>query len=263
MADTYSLDLQPGWADLDTSGRLRPSVLCSYLQEAAGRHAEILGVGRDLLVGRGQAWMLSRIRVDLRRRPGLDGPVRVGTWPRGSEGPYFIRDYSLSDQAGAFGVARSLWLMIQLPDLRPVRPQAAGVHIPENADQNEPITQVPKAVGPALEDADPATYRCKRTASYSDLDVNGHVNNARYVEWCWDALLLSLLDGPAPLGPEAANELIAGLEGLTLYYASETRPGEAVDILVRQETGGFSLAGYRADGRLSFAASLSNCRRAG
>jgi medium-chain acyl-[acyl-carrier-protein] hydrolase len=59
--------------EADPLGRLQVPTLCRLLQEAATAHAAELGVAVDALIGRGVAWVLSRLDLDVKR------------WPRGED----------------------------------------------------------------------------------------------------------------------------------------------------------------------------------
>jgi medium-chain acyl-[acyl-carrier-protein] hydrolase len=56
-----------------------------------------------------------------------------------------------------------------------------------------------------------------RLARYSDLDVNKHVNNARYVDWLFDAL-----------PPRVASPV--PFSRLNVQFTGEARGGEELDV---------------------------------
>ena len=51
------------------------------MQETAGDHAALLGVGRNLLDPRGLFWAIVRQTVEIRRLPGIGETVVAETWP--------------------------------------------------------------------------------------------------------------------------------------------------------------------------------------
>ena len=55
--------------EADPLGRLQVPILCRLLQVAATAHAAKLGVAVDALVGRGTAWVLSRLDVQVEAVP--------------------------------------------------------------------------------------------------------------------------------------------------------------------------------------------------
>jgi hypothetical protein len=56
-----------------------------------------------------------------------------------------------------------------------------------------------------------------RSVKYADLDVVGHVNNVKYIEWCTDAV-----------DPDLVME--EGISGFSINFISEARLGEQVEI---------------------------------
>jgi acyl-ACP thioesterase len=199
--------------DSDSSLRLTPASACNFCQEAAGTHAEELGVGIDAMSSQGVAWILSRMSLVLDRRPARGEKVVVRTWPIGSARLFVHRDYELSDSSGAIiGRGRSAWLIIDTERGRPRRPEPLIGGLP----QNEGREALPDGV-PALEEAPGLARAYSRTAAYSDLDYNGHVNNARYVQWVQDALAADALAS-------------AGGFRLDINYLSEVRAGTSVSI---------------------------------
>ena len=73
---------------------------------------------------------------------------------------------------------------------------------------------------------------------YSDLDVNGHVNNTRYADWLCDAL-----------GTETLEK--HPLERFVIHYDSEIRPGQPVELRLQRADLKFRMIGIH-DGRTAF-----------
>ena len=66
---------------MDRWGRMRPSALLEIMQETAGDHAALLGVGRDVLAPRGLFWAIVRQTIEINRLPGIGETVLAETWP--------------------------------------------------------------------------------------------------------------------------------------------------------------------------------------
>jgi acyl-ACP thioesterase len=58
---------------------------------------------------------------------------------------------------------------------------------------------------------------CSRTVRFTDLDVNGHMNNCRYLDWIDDLL---------PSGFHKHHQI----REFSLCYLSEIREGETLDL---------------------------------
>jgi acyl-ACP thioesterase len=236
--ETYSV----GFTAVDESGSLTLAAAFDYFQEAAIRHAEHLGVGRAPLAALGQGWVLSRVSALMRRRPRQTEQVTVRTWPRGWKKLFAIRDFDVQDGAGTpLAVARSCWLIVDLDKRRPLRPQAAMETLP----LNEGLDALPDG-GKGL-DAPPGMEKAaERTAAYSDIDFNGHMNNARYVQWIQDI---------AEPGTLARAETMR----LDINYLSEVKAGETLELwkapVVSQSGRAMAVEGRR-EGQAVFRAEL-------
>lgn len=200
--------------DTDSKARLTPSAAFNFCQEAAGSHATDLGVGIANLGGQGIAWVLSRMSLAVDRRPSRGETVRVRTWPRGTDRLFATRDYEMLDSSGdVFARGRSAWLIVDLALKRPRRPEPFVANIPTN-EGRDALADGAKG----LDTEHGLNAEARRTAAYSDLDYNGHVNNARYIQWIQDAF--------------DAEEL-AAVDSLRLdvNYLSEVKAGAVVEIL--------------------------------
>lgn len=166
--------------EIDPSGHLSIQALCDYLQEAAGNHAGNLGVSvEQLLAERNLTWVLARLHVVLRQRPAWRETIRLETWPSGENGLFAMRAFQLTDEAGdRVGEAMSAWLLMDPVRRRPVRvpPFIKAIRLP---DRPPPLPEAFERFTPPEHHESTHPFRVR----YSDLDLNQHVNNVRYIEW--------------------------------------------------------------------------------
>jgi acyl-ACP thioesterase len=200
------------FGDIDHSDRLTLASVFDFFQEAAISHADNLGVGRDSLEKTGQVWILSRMSVQVDRRPAYGETITIRTWPRGGEKLFALREYDIRDASGRpLAGGSSAWLIIDIEKRRPLRPQAVMEALPLNEDRALPSG----AVG--LAELKSPEKSAERRAAYSDLDYNGHVNNVRYVQWIQDALEPALFEKAECLR-------------LDINYLNEVLPGELIEL---------------------------------
>jgi len=222
--------------EVTPSERASLQALCNYMQEAAGNSARDLGFSMEALLERGQAWVLARLRMELDRYPRWKDTVQVETWPSGLDRLYATRAFILHDGDGAFARASSAWLVIDTERRRPTRPPAIlrDVDLP---DRDAPLTLSLDPI-PAPEHTD-----CEQRfqVRFSDLDLNRHVNNVRYVEWAVEAVPERVLTHYQPAA-------------LDIQFRAETTFGDTIVTQAQQLDGGDTLT-YRhqvsraADGR--------------
>ncbi len=190
-----------------------PAVI-GWLQEAATKHAESLGVGLDWTRENGLAWVLARLYVRMRRYPATGERVAVATWPRQLELGKAYRDFALWADDGTgplIGVATTAWAIIDLERRRP-RPLGAVA-------EKRIAVMAPGAL--EFEGASvPEPEAVERTGTVvprpSDLDLQSHVNNARLAAWVLDSLYGV---APRPFQPAA----------LDIAYRAECRLGDRVE----------------------------------
>ena len=201
--------------ETDPGGDASIQTLCNYLQEAAGNHAGKLGVAVDQLTRRNLTWVLARLRLEVDRYPSWREEVVVETWPSGQDGLYATREFLIYDASSqTIGRGSSAWLMIDFERRRPIRIPQFITEIPL-PDRPRPIRNMPSRLPDVCDGAEEKHLDVR----YSDLDVNGHVNNVHYVEWSVEALSADLL----------ASHAVSTLD---VHFQAEATFGDAVTVLV-------------------------------
>lgn len=188
-----------------------PLAVVDYLQEAAGEHARALGIEHFEIGDAGAAWVLARLALEIDRLPEWREAVTIETWPSGRDGLRATRDLLMKDATGATLVrARTVWFVFDLARRRPVRlPPAVMVIDPPDRPAALGLGDAPLAPEAEKPPALSRTFDVRR----SDLDRNGHANNARFAEWAL----------------EAADRPLADLRALDLAFKSEVLGGETVE----------------------------------
>jgi medium-chain acyl-[acyl-carrier-protein] hydrolase len=107
--------------EVDAKGKASVSTICNYLQEAAGNHAEKLGVAIDHLFKLNMTWVLSRLHVHFLRFPFWREKIHLETWPSGKKGRFATRDFLIYDHNNNVIVrGTSSWMILDLKALRPI-----------------------------------------------------------------------------------------------------------------------------------------------
>ncbi len=192
---------------LDRFGRLKPSVLLYFAQEAAGKHAALLGAGWEDLSGKHLFWAVIRHRVQITRLPVRGETVTVETWPMPTTRVAYPRSVIAYDETGGeLFRAISLWVLMDTDTRAMVLPGKSGVTVPGSLRGTE--LAPPGSIAP-MQLASSMT----RTVTYTELDRNGHMNNTRYLDWVDDLL------------PSAFHEQHPMRE-FTICYLSEAREAQ-------------------------------------
>lgn len=169
----------------DASWRLKPAAFMDLAQEMANRHATVLGFGYDNLIKTKTAWILSRMNIKFEKTPLWRDEVSLTTWHKGLNRLFFLRDFIMKDKEGNECVkATTSWLVLNLETRRLVRDpylMDEGTTCSDNVIETPADkVQMPKDIEPEL--------IVEHKVAYSDVDLNGHTNNAMYMHWAMDAV---------------------------------------------------------------------------
>ena len=213
MMKTYEESVKLLSKDCDLKGTWRLSAVLESMQEAAGSHSFLLGCGREELLKKDMVWVLSRSELHMSRYPRIGETVTVHTFPMPTRICFFPRYYIFTDEHGEMvGKAGTLWLLLDIRTRKMLPPGDIARLIPDNRDLSVPMN-LPATVGNLQGEEFVSEY----TPLYTDLDVNGHVNNTRYADWLCNTLGIQLMSSYEP-------------ESVIFNYNHEILPGQPVTL---------------------------------
>jgi medium-chain acyl-[acyl-carrier-protein] hydrolase len=182
----------PVWQDkytihsyqVDVSNNATLVVLCQLMQESAWNHAEHLELGFSHLNRKNFIWVLCRQLVKMYSYPKWGDTIKVHTWPTAKDKLFCYRDFRISGSADSIiGEATTTWFVIDLASRKPQKTDSYfHVDLPEDVEPVFPGKL--QKLHPASSTANTRSVR----VTYGDLDINGHVNNVRYIDWILNGL---------------------------------------------------------------------------
>jgi len=195
-------------SDVDPHDRVRVDALAVMLQESAAHHADTWGMSIPSLMEAGRTWVLARLAIELEgQRPSWKDEVVVETWSSGFRGHIAGREYLVRRKGSDTVVARaaSAWFVLDIASRRPVR-------LAEYEGRGEPESEGLSGVALEGKIALPSSEarEVPLAVRASDLDLNGHVNNTRYLAWLYEAVPPELL-------------LSNRMRRVEIHYLGETR----------------------------------------
>lgn len=205
---------------VDCNDRLRPNSFMGIAQEVADFDAERLGFGYRQLHPYNKAWIIARMHFSILNPAVWKEKICVETWHRGVQGPFFIRDYVLRGEDGSIKVTGvSSWVILDTVDRKMTRLSDIPDPVSCEAACEESTGDIcPKIVFPRNVEKHKC---CTRKVSYSDIDHNGHTNNAMYISWALDCL-------------PAWRTMEGWCKEVFINFSRETKIGDEIDLYMAQ-----------------------------
>ena len=222
MDSVYTTHYEVTPLHADSFGRCTPASILRFAQDAAGEHCLQLGTDWDSMAKHRYFWAVIRQRMEVTRLPKTGETVTVKTWPMPTTRVAYPRATEGFDEAGnsLFKVI-SLWVIMDMDSRAMVLPGKSGVEVVGTSFGTE-------LKAPAGLPAGEFPNNSLRTVNFSDLDVNRHMNNARYLDWVCD-LLPSVFHETHPVKAVTICYMSEALEGQTLLLSWEGEERLRVD----------------------------------
>lgn len=204
---------------VDTQKRMTAVTLCNFLQTLAGNAAEKRGYGYTFMHNHSLVWVLIRIKARIHKYPLWNDKVKLETWVRGIDRIKSDRHFILSDRNGdEAACAITEWAMI---DFKSRRPQYIENFLDKSKTLDpksvniSPPNKIKELINPVI---------CgMRSITYSDIDLNQHVSNVKYLEWFLDTYDIEFHN----------NNTIKEFE---INFLSECKYGQKINIFKEYET---------------------------
>jgi medium-chain acyl-[acyl-carrier-protein] hydrolase len=216
------------------------TTILNFLQETATQNANHLKFGYHDLQKLNLVWVLSRINLKIDSFPKWDETVIVQTWPRAPGGMFAYREFLIKDtNSNTIGAATSSWVLIDKNTHRPQKISVLGSMFNFCSDDKVFGGDAEKIIMPGSPE-----YMAEHTVAYSDLDMSGHANNTKYVQWSLDAL------------PD--EKLNRQYKCISINFLSESFKGDTIQILGIENNNELFITGIKkADNKSVYTAKLS------
>lgn len=163
------------------NGYLKYTELCNILQMTAAAHSEVGGISFTDMQEYNQAWVLSRMRVEVSKLPQWRDVVTVKTWINSLENSRSVRALEMYVNGKKIVGSETFWAVFNTEIRRPEALALPYEHFelfPNNKATKETFSKI------SLNHDKEMVF--EKTVRLSDLDIVNHANNVKYLEWCLD-----------------------------------------------------------------------------
>ena len=205
--------------DVDFNNRLKVSSTFNYMQDIAAAHADSLNFGyKDLQVA-GLFWVLSWVKIQFEDYPKYEDVFKIKTWAKGKYKLYALRDFLLSNEKQEiFCKATTAWLLINAGTKRISDLKNLPAYRPTQENEHA-LKDLPSKF--SFENKKELVFN--KHVGYSNIDINQHVNNEKYIEFILDCY-------------NEEFHLQNQIKTMTVSFLSETKYDDWLEIYLNKDT---------------------------
>lgn len=181
----YKVIAEPFHCDINKE--LFVGTLGNQLLNASDLHSSERGFGIDYLQKINRTWVLSRLVIEITQMPKIYEEFSIETWVESAMRFFTNRNFYIEGKDGSpVGYGRSIWAMIDTNSRQPANildvnggKLASWIEV----EKENPIDKPARIII-----SKNAELSGEYKASYSDIDINGHVNSIKYIEHILDLI---------------------------------------------------------------------------
>lgn len=218
--------------DTNSNEILGPSHILKFMQETGMLHMLNCRPSYEDLLNENKALILSSVRVNLYSQIYAYDEITVRTWATGSRGFTTTRSFEIYKNEELVAEANSIWALVSVTDKKLIKISEVDF---SNFEPEE-----------ALELDAPAKVRIPNelklnlvgeySVRYSDIDLNGHVNNTNYPDMFFNCL------------PKPESKMI---KSFAISYVNEAKMGDELKFYVARTDGKYYMRSVHDDGRIN------------
>lgn len=180
----YEFESRVRYSETLHTGKMNPISIANYLQDCTIFHSASIGKDLEYYKTMERVWFLNSWQIDICRYPACGEKIFITTWAYGFKGLYGYRNFTICDEQRKTCVcANSVWFFMNTAIGQPVRvPPEERLSYGE--EERFSMEYCPRKINLSEELQAITNY----TVTHHDLDTNGHVNNARYMELAYQYL---------------------------------------------------------------------------
>ena len=216
MGLTYQMKMKIPFDMADMNGHIKlPDVVLLSLQ-VSGMQSIELGVGdKTILENYNLVWIIAGYDIEVIRLPRFGEEITIETEALSYNRLFCYRRFTIYDEAGHELINMMAPFVLMDRDSRKVHAVEAEIVGPYQSEFSKKLLRGPKYQ--SLENPISQDYHVR----FYDLDMNGHVNNSKYLDWIFEVMGADFLTHYIP-------------KKINLKYVKEVRPGGVITSAVER-----------------------------
>ena len=216
MGLTYQMKMKIPFDMADMNGHIKlPDVILLSLQVSGMQSIELGVSDKAILENYYLVWIITDYDIKVVRLPRFAEEITIETEALSYNRLFCYRRFTIYDEAGQELVHMMATFILMDLDSRKVQAVEPEIVAPYQSEFDKKLIRGPKYAN--LEEPISKDYHVR----FYDLDMNGHVNNSKYLDWIFEVMGADFLTQYIP-------------KKINLKYVKEVRPGGVITSAVER-----------------------------
>ena len=216
MGLTYQMKMKIPFDMADMNGHIKlPDVILLSLQVSGMQSIELGVSDKAILEQYNLVWIITEYDIEVVRLPRFAEEITIETEALSYNRLFCYRRFTIYDEAGQEIIRMLATFVLMDRDSRKVHAVEPDIVAPYQSDFDKKLIRGPKYAN--LEEPISKDYHVR----FYDLDMNGHVNNSKYLDWIFEVMGADFLTQYIP-------------KKINLKYVKEVRPGGVITSAVER-----------------------------
>ena len=216
MGLTYQMKMKIPFDMADMNGHIKlPDVILLSLQVSGMQSIELGVSDKAILEDYNLVWIITEYDIEVVRLPRFAEEITIETEALSYNRLFCYRRFTIYDEAGQELIHMMATFVLMDRDSRKVHAVEPEIVAPYQSEFSKKLLRGPKYQ--SLENPISKDYHVR----FYDLDMNGHVNNSKYLDWIFEVMGADFLTQYIP-------------KKINLKYVKEVRPGGVITSAVER-----------------------------
>ena len=216
MGLTYQMKMKIPFDMADMNGHIKlPDVILLSLQVSGMQSIELGVSDKTILEDYNLVWIITEYDIEVARLPHFAEEITIETEALSYNRLFCYRRFTIYDETEQELIHMMATFVLMDRDSRKVHAVEPEIVAPYQSDFDKKLIRGPKYE--SLEEPISKDYHVR----FYDLDMNGHVNNSKYLDWIFEVMGADFLTQYIP-------------KKINLKYVKEVRPGGVITSAVER-----------------------------